>query len=123
CVARPGRLRVRRRPGVRPPRRPRRPPRHGTHTDAGGGSGPVTAARPEGLRHLAGGKVRDLYEVDADHLLLVASDRISAFDVVLDDPIPGKGMVLTALTQFWLGQVADLVPNHLVGWRAPGGAG
>jgi phosphoribosylaminoimidazole-succinocarboxamide synthase len=78
----------------------------------------VTAARPEGLRHLAAGKVRDLYEVDADHLLLVASDRISAFDVVLDDPIPGKGMVLTALTQFWLGQVADLVPSHLVGWRA-----
>jgi phosphoribosylaminoimidazole-succinocarboxamide synthase len=78
----------------------------------------VTAARPEGLRHLAAGKVRDLYEVDADHLLLLASDRISAFDVVLDDPIPGKGMVLTALTQFWLGQVADLVPNHLVGWRA-----
>jgi phosphoribosylaminoimidazole-succinocarboxamide synthase len=78
----------------------------------------VTAARPEGLRHLAAGKVRDLYEVDPDHLLLVASDRISAFDVVLNDPIPGKGMVLTALTQFWLDQVADLVPNHLVGWRA-----
>jgi phosphoribosylaminoimidazole-succinocarboxamide synthase len=78
----------------------------------------VTAAGPEGLRHLAAGKVRDLYEVDPDHLLLVASDRISAFDVVLDDPIPGKGMVLTALTQFWLDQVADLVPNHLVGWRA-----
>jgi phosphoribosylaminoimidazole-succinocarboxamide synthase len=78
----------------------------------------VTVARPEGLRHLAAGKVRDLYEVDPDHLLLVASDRISAFDVVLGDPIPGKGMVLTALTQFWLDQVADLVPNHLVGWRA-----
>jgi phosphoribosylaminoimidazole-succinocarboxamide synthase len=85
----------------------------------------VTAAQPEGLRQLAAGKVRDLYEVDADHLLMVASDRMSAFDVVLDDPIPGKGVVLTALTQFWLGQVADLVPNHLVGWRAselPAGA-
>ena len=85
----------------------------------------MTALRPEGLRHLSAGKVRDLYEVDADHLLMVASDRISAFDVVLDDPIPGKGMVLTALTQYWLGQLADLVPNHLLGWRArdlPAGA-
>jgi phosphoribosylaminoimidazole-succinocarboxamide synthase len=85
----------------------------------------VTAVRPEGLRHLSAGKVRDLYEVGADQLLLVASDRISAFDVVLDDPIPGKGTVLTALTQYWLGRLGDLVPNHLVGWRAselPAGA-
>jgi phosphoribosylaminoimidazole-succinocarboxamide synthase len=78
----------------------------------------VTALRPQGLRHLSAGKVRDLYEVGADQLLLVASDRISAFDVVLDDPIPGKGVVLTALTQYWLGRLADLVPNHLLGWRA-----
>jgi len=73
---------------------------------------------PEGLRPLGSGKVRDLYEVDDDHLLLVASDRISAFDVVLDDPVPGKGEVLTALTVFWLELLADLVPNHLAGWRA-----
>ena len=73
---------------------------------------------PEGLRHLGSGKVRDLYEVDDDHLLLVASDRISAFDVVLDDPVPGKGEVLTALTVFWLDLLGDLVPNHLAGWRA-----
>lgn len=72
----------------------------------------------DGLRHLASGKVRDIYQADADHLLLVASDRISAFDVVLPDPIPGKGEVLTALTQFWLQELADLVPGHLVGWRA-----
>jgi phosphoribosylaminoimidazole-succinocarboxamide synthase len=73
----------------------------------------------EGLRRLASGKVRDLYEVDDRHLLLVASDRVSAFDVVLDDPIPGKGEVLTGLTRFWLeGRLADLVPSHLVGWRA-----
>ena len=78
----------------------------------------MTIAPPEGLRHLASGKVRDLYEVDAGHLLLVASDRISAFDVVLDDPVPGKGEVLTALTQFWLDRLAGLVPHHLVGWRA-----
>jgi phosphoribosylaminoimidazole-succinocarboxamide synthase len=85
----------------------------------------TTTLEPDGLRHLASGKVRDLYEVDAGHLLLVASDRISAFDVVLDDPVPGKGVVLTALTQFWLEQLGDLVANHLVGWRAselPAGA-
>jgi phosphoribosylaminoimidazole-succinocarboxamide synthase len=80
----------------------------------------------DGLRHLASGKVRDLYEVDGDHLLLVASDRVSAFDVVLDDPIPAKGEVLTGLTCFWLDEVlADVVPSHLVGWRAadlPAGA-
>ena len=73
---------------------------------------------PEGLADLGSGKVRDLYEVDDGHLLLVASDRISAFDVVLDDPVPGKGEVLTALTVFWLDLLADLVPNHLAGWRA-----
>ena len=78
----------------------------------------MSGPRPEGLRQVASGKVRDIYEVGDDRLLLVASDRISAFDVVLDDPIPGKGTVLTALTQYWLGKLVDLVPNHLVGWRA-----
>ena len=72
----------------------------------------------EGLRHHVSGKVRDIYEVDPDHLLLVATDRVSAFDVVLEDPIPGRGEVLTALTQFWLERTGDLVPSHLVGWRA-----
>lgn len=67
-----------------------------------------------GLPHLRSGKVRDLYEVGADRLLLVASDRISAFDVVLDQPIPDKGRVLTGLSAFWFEQTADLVPNHLV---------
>ena len=78
----------------------------------------TTAPVLEGLEHRLSGKVRDVYEVDAEHLLLVATDRISAFDVVLDDPIPGRGEVLTALTQFWLERTADLVRNHLVGWRA-----
>jgi len=78
----------------------------------------TTAPTLDGLRHRASGKVRDIYEVDEAHLLLVATDRISAFDVVLDDPIPGRGTVLTALTQFWLERTADLVPGHLVGWRA-----
>ena len=73
---------------------------------------------PAGLERVASGKVRDLYAVDGGHLLLVASDRISAFDVVLDTEVPGKGEVLTGLTVFWLEQLGDLVANHLVGWRA-----
>lgn len=58
------------------------------------------------------GKVRDIYVVDAAHLLIVATDRLSAFDVVLPDAIPGKGIVLTALSDFWFGKTADIVPNH-----------
>ena len=59
------------------------------------------------------GKVRDIYDL-GDRLLLVASDRISAFDVVLAEPIPQKGVVLTALTGFWLDQLGDRVENHRV---------
>jgi phosphoribosylaminoimidazole-succinocarboxamide synthase len=66
------------------------------------------------VRLLASGKVREVYEVDAEHVLLVASDRISAYDVVLATPIPDKGRILTALTAWWLEQLADLVPHHLV---------
>jgi len=62
---------------------------------------------------LARGKVRDLYAVDADHLLIVTTDRLSAFDVVLPDPIPGKGAVLTAVSDFWFARTRVLVPNHL----------
>jgi len=62
----------------------------------------------------AQGKVRDIYDVGDDRLLLVATDRISAFDVVLPNPIPDKGRVLTGLTLFWLDRTADLVPNHLL---------
>lgn len=61
------------------------------------------------------GKVRDMYAVDDDHLLIVTTDRLSAFDVVLDDPIPGKGAVLTAMTEFWLERLGQVVPNHLTG--------
>jgi phosphoribosylaminoimidazole-succinocarboxamide synthase len=61
------------------------------------------------------GKVRDLYRLDDDRLLLVASDRISAFDVVLPTPIPDKGRVLTGLSRFWFGETASIVHNHLVG--------
>jgi len=63
---------------------------------------------------VARGKVRELYAVDDDHLLLVASDRLSAYDVVLPTPIPDKGAVLTGLSLWWFGQLADLVPDHLV---------
>src|SRR5690606_24427202 len=64
---------------------------------------------------LGRGKVRDMYAVGDDKLLIVATDRISAFDVILDDPIPGKGQVLTELTNFWLEKLAHIVPNHSTG--------
>jgi phosphoribosylaminoimidazole-succinocarboxamide synthase len=66
------------------------------------------------LRHHYTGKVRDLYEVDHDRMLIVASDRISVFDVVLPDEIPDKGRVLTGLSTFWFEQTAHLWPNHVV---------
>ncbi|WP_370945544.1 phosphoribosylaminoimidazolesuccinocarboxamide synthase [Amycolatopsis sp. cg5] len=68
---------------------------------------------------IAAGKVRELYAVDDDHLLLVASDRISAYDFILDTPIPDKGRVLTAMSVFWFEQLADLLPNHLVAHDDP----
>ena len=64
---------------------------------------------------LARGKVRDMYAVGEDKLLIVASDRLSAFDVILDDPIPGKGEVLTRLTEFWLKRLGHVLPNHSTG--------
>ncbi len=66
------------------------------------------------LTHLYSGKVRDLYEVDDRHLLMVASDRLSAFDVVMNEPIPQKGRVLTALTNYWITEFAAQVPSALV---------
>ncbi|MDP6436132.1 MAG: phosphoribosylaminoimidazolesuccinocarboxamide synthase [Gammaproteobacteria bacterium] len=66
-----------------------------------------------GLKRISQGKVRDIYSVDDDHLLIVTSDRLSAFDVVLPDPIPGKGAVLTKLSNFWFDRTASIVPNHL----------
>jgi phosphoribosylaminoimidazole-succinocarboxamide synthase len=61
------------------------------------------------------GKVRDLYQLDPDHLLIVTTDRISAFDVVLPTPIPGKGEILTAISNLWFTRTRDRVPNHLTG--------
>jgi phosphoribosylaminoimidazole-succinocarboxamide synthase len=66
----------------------------------------------QSLPLLARGKVRDMYAVGDDKLLVVATDRISAFDVILDDPIPGKGEVLTGMTEFWLKKLAHVIPNH-----------
>jgi len=66
------------------------------------------------FRHTYTGKVRDVYEVDDQTLLFVASDRLSAFDVVMAEPVPDKGRVLTAMTTFWLDQLRDIAPNHLV---------
>jgi phosphoribosylaminoimidazole-succinocarboxamide synthase len=60
------------------------------------------------------GKVREVYEVDAEHLLLVASDRVSAFDVVMDQPIPRKGAVLTQLSAFWFRKLKNVIPSHFV---------
>ena len=66
------------------------------------------------LQLLHQGKVRDIYAVDDERLLIVASDRLSAFDVILPDPIPGKGELLTRISNFWFGQFGDQVPNHLL---------
>ena len=66
------------------------------------------------LPHVHSGKVRDIYEIDSQNLLMVTSDRLSAFDVVLNEPIPEKGRVLTAMTRYWLYELNNLVPNHLI---------
>jgi phosphoribosylaminoimidazole-succinocarboxamide synthase len=67
------------------------------------------------LKFLHRGKVRDIYAVGEDKLLVVQTDRLSAFDVILPDPIPGKGQVLTALSNFWFSRLGHVVPNHLTG--------
>jgi phosphoribosylaminoimidazole-succinocarboxamide synthase len=65
------------------------------------------------LKLLARGKVRDMYEIDAQHLLIVTTDRMSAFDVILPDPIPNKGRVLTQVSNFWFDKLQAIIPNHL----------
>ncbi len=73
----------------------------------------------EGATHLHSGKVRDLYELPDGHLLMVASDRISAYDFVLDTTIPEKGEILTRMSLWWFEQLADLVPSHIVSTDVP----
>lgn len=68
-----------------------------------------------GLKKLHEGKVRDIYEIDAERMLIVTTDRLSAFDVVLPDPIPDKGRVLNQISNFWFGRTRHIVPNHLTG--------
>jgi phosphoribosylaminoimidazole-succinocarboxamide synthase len=74
----------------------------------------------EGAVHVGSGKVRELYALDDERLLLVASDRISTFDVVLPTEVPDKGRVLTGLSAFWFARTRDLVPNHLLELRDDG---
>src|SRR4051812_39255001 len=68
----------------------------------------------EGLTHVHSGKVRDLYRTDDGNLVMVASDRISAFDYVLESVIPDKGKILLAMSMWWFSQLADIVPNHVI---------
>ena len=78
-------------------------------------SPPLFESTIKSLPLLGRGKVRDIYAVDGDKLLIVTTDRLSAFDVILPDPIPGKGAVLTAMANFWFGKLAHVVPNQLTG--------
>src|SRR5476651_2242330 len=103
-------------------RRSRRSSRHSAP------SRPMPSNRPNSLRSdmaamlqsdimslpfLHRGKVRDIYAVGEDRLLVIQTDRLSAFDVILDDPIPGKGEVLTAMSEFWFKKLAHVIPTHI----------
>src|ERR1700726_15232 len=79
----------------------------------GSQSAPLFESQLRGLKKVHQGKVRDIYDVDAEHLLIVTTDRLSAFDVVLPDPIPFKGEVLTQISLFWFAKTQHMVANHL----------
>ncbi len=83
-------------------------------SSAAKGSGPAVIESRLPLPLLRRGKVREVYEVDAGHLLLVASDRVSAFDIVMREPIPRKGAVLTQISAFWFERLAEVFPSHFV---------
>lgn len=76
-------------------------------------SPPMLESNVRSLKRIHQGKVRDIYDVDADHMLIVTTDRLSAFDVVLPDPIPRKGAILTEISRFWFERTRHIVPNHL----------
>jgi len=78
---------------------------------------PLFESHLRGLKKIHQGKVRDIYEIDAEHLLIVTTDRLSAFDVVLPDPIPDKGGVLNQISAFWFGRTSHIVANHLADLR------
>jgi phosphoribosylaminoimidazole-succinocarboxamide synthase len=75
---------------------------------------PIHETSLQSLKLLHRGKVRDLYAVDAERLLIVQTDRLSAFDVILPTPVPGKGRVLTEMSNFWFGKLRHVIPNHLL---------
>ena len=81
--------------------------------DAAQRSPPMHESNLRGLERVHQGKVRDIYAIDDRHLLIVTTDRLSAFDVVLPDPIPGKGRVLNTISSFWFARTRHIVPNHL----------
>ncbi len=89
------------------------------HSSAVPGHNIPPAPELEGATHLHSGKVRDLYRRDDGHLLMVASDRISAYDFVLDTTIPDKGEILTRMSLWWFAQLSDLVPNHVLSTDVP----
>src|SRR3954447_18876598 len=99
-------------------------PPYGTSTPSSTECTPSSARRnqfmPEAALHVGSGKVRELYALDDDRLLLVASDRISTFDVVLPTEIPDKGRVLTGLSGFWFARTRDICANHLLALRGDG---
>jgi len=76
---------------------------------------PLLNTNIKSLKLLHQGKVRDIYDVDAQHLLMVSSDRLSAFDVILPTPIEKKGVMLTQMSNFWFEKLSHIVPNHLTG--------
>ena len=76
-------------------------------------SPPMRESNLHGLKRLHQGKVRDIYAIDDQEMLIVTTDRLSAFDVILPDPIPGKGRVLTEISRFWFAKTEHIVPNHL----------
>src|SRR5207244_12338722 len=100
------------------------PPQSAMPTACSSGCAPSCGRRnpfmPEALAHVGTGKVRELYALADERLLLVASDRISTFDIVLPTEIPNKGKVLTGLSAFWFTRTREVCPNHLLGLRADG---
>src|SRR6476646_428990 len=95
-----------------------------TSTPSSTGSAPSSRRRnpfmPDTAVHVGSGKVRELFTLDDDRLLLVASDRISTFDVVLPTEIPDKGRVLNGLSAFWCARTEEIMPNHLLALRSDG---
>ena len=75
-------------------------------------SEPVFETNLKHLNLITRGKVRDIYDIDEKHMLLIITDRLSAFDVVLPEPIPNKGIVLTQVSNFWFDKLSHIVPNH-----------